>query len=145
MDVGGIEQAPVDAMDSEIEQAPVSMSEVSHGAYGPQGKLYNNQDIQEKISQVKDSQAERTPKANASTLPAPTPPVSSGNSPTRSTVQRSNSASASFHRSRQNLPTGSSTTVSRPTQDAPPSAEAATPSINVTPSSPLNRTSASRP
>jgi hypothetical protein len=143
MDAVGIQEAPVSTTDSEFEHGPLSMSEISHAAYAPQGKIYNNQDNQETISQVKETQTECTPKANASSLPDPAPPVSSGDLPTSLTVQRSVSAAASLHTSRQNLPMAASTTPSRPTLGDMPPAENA-PLINVTPSSPLSLTSASR-
>jgi hypothetical protein len=133
----------VGAPDGEFQQSPVSMSDISHAAYGSQGKLYNNQNIQKSISQVKESQSERTPKANAPSLPGTAPPLSFGDSPTRATVQRSVPATAASHPNRQTLPMAASTTPTRPSLDDIPATEDP-PLINVTPSSPLSLTSVSR-
>ena len=128
----------MDTTDAEFEEHPVS-----HAAYAhtPQRKIYNNQDIQKTVSQVKKAQDECTPKANASSLPDPAPTPASDDLPT---VQSGVYAAESVHTSRQNLPTTMPSTVSRLAQDDIPAAENP-PAINVTPASPLTLPSASRP
>lgn len=151
MDPYGVEQQhPPEVVDSQLEPGDASITQVSHSStYESAGKIINNKDINDSLSRQKDSQVDRTSKANAPTLPtaqAPSP-VPSGDSrpPAQPTVQRSISAAANFHRNRQTLPASNSTTSFRHAHQGEdlPSAENP-PSISVVSSSPPIYPSASR-
>lgn len=126
-------------MDKEFDAGPVSIPEPHYVAPDAQNKKNQDYDSENNASGTKETLEEATPKANQSLLPTSS---NSDNHSNSLTMQRSSSAAASYHRSRQNIPGTHSTPSAVPTATYESASDNA-PMIQVVPSSPLSSTAGS--